>query len=224
MSYRGRNKIYAELDEEGYVPSRDRPTGTMIATTACRWLFVFVLMGMMSTGFAQIFGVFRVIEKVKRDVVTMRAEKTAWLQSPTCLAYEGKLSEDEREKYDKAHLIDPKYCNDALAVLEESQFSQQATAFFSHYAFCEPGKCYSMVRDSIISTSMYGIMMGLPTAVIVVALLWATGSFRASETEVERLQRQLLIEKRFAIAAAPAYPSPSYDHFYTQQREKVKEL
>lgn len=223
MNYDRRYKIHRELDEEGYVSGRDRPTAAMIATTAWRWLFVFILMGMVSTGFAQIFGVFRVIEKVKRDVVTLRAEKTAWLQSPTCLAYEGRLSEDEREKYDKAHLIDAKYCNDARAVLNESELSQQATAFFSYYAFCEPGQCYSMVRDSIISTSMYGIMMGMPTAIIVVALLWATGSFRASETEVEKLQRQLLIEKRLAIASTPEYPSQSYDHFYSTSKYKIKE-
>ena len=178
-----------------------------IIATLFSWLFVVFFIGLVSTGFAQAFGFFHVYEKARQEVAMVRNEKAAWMESATCKGYIGALTEEERTQYSKAHLIPTKYCDEAIAILKESEYSQRLAALFTHYAFCEPGKCWSWARETLFSVGIYVVSLGFPMAVVVLVVLWLMGRTRPvvfqggyeyeddSGSRVRILRQRMLIEE-----------------------------
>jgi hypothetical protein len=148
----------AEYNTDEYRHGRARPL-VIDVSFFVRVMMIMAMGVLASTGIAQLFGVNHVIAKVIVDVDKAREVQQAWLQTPTCQNYIGKLSEDDREKYDKAHLLDTDVCRRAEAYLYEGVYTQRATMFFNHYAMCDAGKCAEFTRELISSASTTAVYL-----------------------------------------------------------------
>jgi hypothetical protein len=129
----------------------------MLAGLISGLVFYLVLICILATALAQVFGVFHVLEKAKIEVTATREIQEAWLQSPTCRSYFNTISDEERRRYDKANKISSDNCKHAMTVLNESEFTQRVAFFMNHYAACETDKCLDLLKSSILNISLFSL-------------------------------------------------------------------